>query len=184
MKEERQRKGLNRAELARKAGLTSQSVSAWERTLDSDVKSRGATLDTAVAIADALGVSLDKLCGRECEQEQSYKLKTAYDVVVLLEELERVCDASVKLEKAFPQEFFDYFTAEQLEQFPEGAKEVMESDSAGVHVFLSSGQIEEYYNTRNTLKELVEKGYMTPEMYQTCVDANLQKLKQTVFDEG
>lgn len=70
MKAQREKHGLTQAQLGEKVGLSTQTISAYEKNVSG--RGKTPTLDKAIAIADALGVSLDFLCGadpteRECE---------------------------------------------------------------------------------------------------------------------
>lgn len=61
LKESRLRTGLKQADLAEKAGITAASISAYESA--DGTKGKNPSLENAKAIAKALGVSLDWLCG-------------------------------------------------------------------------------------------------------------------------
>ena len=55
----RKKNGWSQEELAEMVGVSGQTISAYERNIQTP------SLDIAVGIADALGVSLDWLTGRE-----------------------------------------------------------------------------------------------------------------------
>lgn len=55
----RKRAGLTQKQLAQKSGVTASTLSNWELGL------RAPMLPPLIAVADALGISLDKLVGRE-----------------------------------------------------------------------------------------------------------------------
>lgn len=59
----REQRGLSQEELARLVNVERSAVAKWEST---DGYPRGETL---IALADALGISIDCLCGRESPQE-------------------------------------------------------------------------------------------------------------------
>lgn len=61
MKTARVEKRLSQAELAKAVGVSAATISSYETTNDPKMPS----LDKAAAIAEALGVSLDWLCGKE-----------------------------------------------------------------------------------------------------------------------
>lgn len=60
----REKRGLSQAKLARAAGITPQSLSAYEKAEKGGRKGKNPTIESAVALADALHTSLDWLCGR------------------------------------------------------------------------------------------------------------------------
>ena len=80
LKRIREERGLKQTNLATKIKVTPQTISAYEK--GSDEKGKNPTLEKAIDIADALGVSLDELCGRERKVETS--VKTLGDVARLL----------------------------------------------------------------------------------------------------
>ncbi len=61
LRRKRRAKGLTQEELGEKLGTSQQAVSQWERN------GKWPTLFTALAIADALGCTLDELAGREAK---------------------------------------------------------------------------------------------------------------------
>ena len=72
MKKTREAMKMTQKELAEKVGLTSTTISAYEK------KIKYPSLDNAVLIANSLGVSLDSLCGAE---PKSSKPKTYGDII-------------------------------------------------------------------------------------------------------
>jgi transcriptional regulator with XRE-family HTH domain len=55
----RKRRNWTQEELGERTGLTRETVGAWEQG-----RAMGDAVNKLVAVADALGVSLDELCGR------------------------------------------------------------------------------------------------------------------------
>lgn len=80
LKRIREERGLKQTELATKIKVTSQTISAYEK--GGGEKGKNPTLEKAIDIADALGVSLDELCGREHKVKNS--VRTLGDVARLL----------------------------------------------------------------------------------------------------
>lgn len=85
LREARQKAGLTQAELAKKADTTAATVSSYEST--GTIKK--ASLDLAISFAEALGVSLDWLCGldlggagqKEVEDKKKFEaIKTFLDI--------------------------------------------------------------------------------------------------------
>jgi len=64
LKAARERAGMKQNELADKIDVTPQTISAYEKA-EVGSKGKNPTLENALAIAEALQVSLDELCGRE-----------------------------------------------------------------------------------------------------------------------
>ena len=67
MREARVQKGIKQNQLADETGLTPQTISLYEKATEGG-KGGQPTLKNAVAIAKALGVSLDWLCELELPQ--------------------------------------------------------------------------------------------------------------------
>lgn len=63
IKELREARGLTQSELGKKLGLTQSAVAKWETGGFTPCTS------TLLALADVLGVSIDRLCGREPPSE-------------------------------------------------------------------------------------------------------------------
>ena len=81
LKEERQKKNMTQAKLAEIAGVSTQTISSYEKG------GKSPNLDNAAAIAKALGVSLDYLAGGADETEVKMQFKNLADVVVAINNL-------------------------------------------------------------------------------------------------
>lgn len=68
LKEAREHQGLKQHELANIIDVTPATISAYERA--NGEKGKNPTLDKAISLANALGVSLDWLCGIECTNSE------------------------------------------------------------------------------------------------------------------
>lgn len=66
----RKSKGLNQGDLAELVGVTRQCIAYYEKT----GARRGPSLEIAIKLADALGVSLDWLAGRDDEANDLLRL--------------------------------------------------------------------------------------------------------------
>lgn len=113
LKEARQNKGLNMAELAEKTGITASAISSYERTEENGKsKPKIPSIENAMKLAIALGVSIDWLCGMDSIFQNSNFTKTqiAEKCLSAVETLLQVCNNStVELchYDVFPVEF-DY----------------------------------------------------------------------------
>ena len=73
----RKRRNWTQEELAERTGLTRETVAAWEQG-----RALGEAVRKLVAVADALGVSLDDLCGRTAPKAPEHAI--AESVIALL----------------------------------------------------------------------------------------------------
>ena len=76
----REERGMKQTELAKKLGVSSQTISAYEKGDGS--KGKNPALERVIDIANTLDVSLDDLCGRSCKK--AMPIKTLGDVARLL----------------------------------------------------------------------------------------------------
>ena len=73
----RKRRNWTQEELAERTGLTRETVAAWEQG-----RALGEAVRKLVAVADALGVSLDDLCGRTTPKAPEHAI--AESIIALL----------------------------------------------------------------------------------------------------
>lgn len=102
LKQIRESKGLKQNELAKKVGVTPNTISSYERA-DTEGNGKKPTLENAQAIADTLDVSLDWLCGRTDNESVSFTDFTANDylksiVTILLETSCSVSDNKIEID--------------------------------------------------------------------------------------
>lgn len=83
LKKMRMEHGMSQADLAKKIGVTPQTISAYE--MGGGAKGKNPTLEKVIDIADVFGVSIDDLCGRECTE--SHREKNLGDIARLLREM-------------------------------------------------------------------------------------------------
>lgn len=86
LKESRERSGLKQKELAEQVEVTPQTISAYEKA-EVDGKGKNPTLENAVEIAKVLNVSLDWLCGMDCNQSKSEREMTLGDCAKMIEDM-------------------------------------------------------------------------------------------------
>ena len=91
LKEAREKAGLTQKALAEKSSVSKQAISNYERD-------RIPTLESLVAIAETLNVSVDWLLGKEQEKPQSEPENLA-DVFQTIEMLENALGRKAKIEK-------------------------------------------------------------------------------------
>lgn len=97
LKEARQNKGLNMAELAEKTGITASAISSYERTEETGkAKPKIPSIENAMKLAIALGVSIDWLCGMDIVASNSEftEIQIAEKCLSAVETLLQICDKS------------------------------------------------------------------------------------------
>ncbi len=94
LKEARQNKGLNMAELAEKTGITASAISSYERAEENGkTKPKIPSIENAMKLAIALGVSIDWLCGIDSISENSNysEMQIAEKCLSAVETLLQIC---------------------------------------------------------------------------------------------
>ena len=136
--------------LAEKAGLTTQTISDYER------EKKFPTLENAVKIANALGLSLDYLCDGSDIAEQK--------------------ETRLQIETLAIQFFFDFL----CEIIPS-----CDIESENDDVFLrieNCPQIAKYYRDYLTMKELLGNSTITPDIFQMWREGATKNLKTTTIE--
>lgn len=107
LKEAREKAGLKQSELAKKSGVTSATISAYENS-DGN-KGKNPSLDNAMKLANALGVSLDWLCGLAVTKDSIQISDFVKMLVKLSEEIDITIDsadfADTDVQKMLPNAF-------------------------------------------------------------------------------
>lgn len=93
LKTQRRKMGLTQAQLGEMIGVSSQSISAYEKNTDEDSK-KLPVLDTAMALADALDVSIEYLWGTTTTVETN-KGTAAY----VRQLLDAICNLGLSVEE-------------------------------------------------------------------------------------
>lgn len=94
LKEARQNKGLNMAELAEKTGITASAISSYEKAEgNGKSKPKIPSVENAMKLAIALGVSIDWLCGMDLATSNSEftEIQIAEKCLSAVEILLQVC---------------------------------------------------------------------------------------------
>lgn len=138
--------------LAEKAGLTTQTISDYERG------KKFPTLENAVAIANALKLSLDYLCdGSEVAGQEETRLK-----------IETLADI---------QSIFD-FLCEKISDCD------IESEDDNIFLRIDNcPQIAKYYKDYLTMKDLLKTSTITPEIFRIWREGATKKLKTTNIED-
>lgn len=169
MKMQREKLGLTQAQLGEKIGVSSQTISAYEKNISSD-KGKTPTLDKAISIAEVLGVSLDYLCGtapaeRGCSMES---LRDIAECLIRISEYVQ-CYGGVK-KRGLTEE-------EAMEQA--GLPDEYREDYIPVAVFtLDNRYLAKFFETKAKLLSLYNDGTLTKELYDTIMTGQLAELQR------
>lgn len=169
MKEQREKMGLTQAQLGEKAGVSAQTISAYEKNIFSD-KGKAPTLDKAIAISNVLGVSLNYLCGSE-PSKKSCNMETLRDVAECLTRISKYipCYGGVKKRR---------LTDEEVEEQC-GLPDELRETYIPVAVFTLDNRImADFFDTKRKLYHLYKDGVLSKELYNTIIDGQLAKLQR------
>lgn len=147
LREAREANGIKQKELAERIGVSSQTISAYEKS-DVTGKVKNPTLENAVSIAKELGVSLDWLYGLEDQRTPSEKYETLGDIARAIVEISQQTHISIVQE--FSKDVF-------LETPIEGRPEI-------------------YFYEKNIRKFLQEWKKMLDLRFDNTIDARLYQL--------
>ncbi len=155
--------GFTQRDLAKKAGITPAALSGYEA--DEENKRKTPPLDKARAITEALGCSLDWLCGLTESQE----VKTEETTIPLSEILQsliqiRTLSDPIEFEQmpTFDKIMGDYFTIATLR--------------------LGNYDVVSFLQSYEKVFSLYAEGTLTKEMYLEWLNGSLQKYKDKVID--
>lgn len=169
---------IKQRELAERAGIAVQSVSAYEHG------KKIPSLATACAIAKHLGVSLDTLCGdtvdtlcgdtvEKDDRDTQIKLKTAGDVINLLGVLQKAVGMSITpVEYDLPVE----------EYIPTGYSPTGEEEwvttGLGVDIRIFEPRIHNFYSNCGKLHELGAQNVLDQKAVDELIQALISKAKE------
>lgn len=168
LRAEREKSQLTQAQLAQRIGVSTQTISAYEKGGE---KGKLPTLDNAAAIAHELGVSLDYLSGlSDSPSAQAVGFKDLSDVFNYLNVLPTYFECSIgKKTVPLPEvEFADLGNGQMDEIRNELVAEITIKDSGLAH----------FFEKRNQVYQLVKNGTLQAEIYQTWLNAELEGLKK------
>ncbi|MCI8440801.1 MAG: helix-turn-helix transcriptional regulator [Oscillospiraceae bacterium] len=169
MKAQREKMGLTQAQLGKKIGVSAQTISAYERNISSD-KGKTPTLDKAISISEALGVSLDYLCGTSATLEKGCNIETLRDVAECLISISQHvrCFGFSKRRKLTEEEELVQMAIPPEEQ----------ETSIPVAVFtLDNHILAKFLDAKNQLTLLLKNGTLTEDWYNTIIDGQLAGLQ-------
>jgi transcriptional regulator with XRE-family HTH domain len=169
MKAQREKMGLTQAQLGAKIGVSSQTISAYEKNISSD-KGKTPTLDKAISIAEVLGVSLDYLCGT-APANQGCKMESLRDIAECLFKISRYVSCYGKSVKRA-------LTDDELEAHC-GIPDEYRDEYTKVAVFtLDNSFLAKFFDTKNKLYALYNDGTLSKELYDTIIAGQLAELQQ------
>lgn len=171
LKAQREKLGLTQAQLAEKIGVSSQTISAYEKNCNGE-KGKTPTLDKVISIAQTLGLSIDYLCGQDsCEKE--CKFETIAEVINCITKIggKIRCYASTRIVPLDPEECFEIPLNENGDTEPVTTKEV-------AVLVLDNNFLAWYFRDRNKITSLFQDGIIDKDLYQTILDGELAKFSQ------
>ena len=142
LKAARQQKGISQAELAQAVGVTAATISSYENSKNAKIPA----LDKAYAMAEALDVGLDRLCGYENEDAVDAR-KILCTFVFLLSHLKIDIITEGSMIYGEPRAFSlignDYKIGEFLKEYQK-IQPVLEDDN--IPEYLKNGLLETLYS--------------------------------------
>lgn len=169
LKAQREKLGLTQAQLAEKIGVTSQTISAYEKNSAGE-KGKTPTLDKVVALAQTLNVSLDYLCGldsivKDCSMESLRDIAECLTRIASCVE----CYGGIRVRHLSEEEYMDENCG-----MPE--EYIIETKEMAVFT-MDNPMLANYFKTKNKLLELFNDGALDRELYSTIIEGQLAKLQ-------
>ena len=165
----REELGLTQAQLAEKIGVSSQTISAYEKN-SSGEKGKTPTLDKVVSLAKKLNVSIDYLCGLD-SRDQECSMESLGDIAACLTKIASCvqCYGGVRIRKLTEEEYISVNC---------GIPDEFASETTSMAVFtIDNSTLANYFGTRNKVLELFNSGVIDKELYSTIIDGQLAKLQ-------
>lgn len=172
LKRARESAGLKQKELAAKINITPQTISAYEMA-EAGSKGKNPTLENALALAEALNVSLDELCGRDCSSKRT-TFKSNRDIaemIVFLNEVPHTEFSSV---------------AETKEVFvgaPDGFPEFEEITEEFPTITIKDRKLSSFIMSWYKIRKLYNDGTIDRELYELWLSKHLGDIPETPADE-
>lgn len=171
LKAQREKLGLTQAQLAEKIGVTSQTISAYEKN-SSGEKGKTPTLDKAVALAQALNISLDYLCGHDSCQAEC-EIETLADIIDCISKIANKvdCYAGTRKVPLPPEACYEAVINE------EGDTDIVSTEMAAV-LTINDSTLAWHFKNRNKVTALYNDGVIDRTLYDTIIEGELAKLRQ------
>lgn len=166
IKQKREEKGWTQAKLGQEIGVSSQTISAYEKNAFG--KGKVPTLDNAILLAEKLEISIDALYGLE---PQTTKIKSLADVLKLLEVLEEYVDCSMSvIEVDLPPEQWE--TVETSYDFYEEIK-----TETVTQILLDNSFLTSFFSKQGEVAQLYKKGTIPKDFYESWRLGEIGKLE-------
>lgn len=152
LKASRQKKGLSQAELGKKLGLTAATIGSYESAKNAKIPS----LDKAFAIAEALDVTIDWLCGIEKEKNNT------------------VC--------GFTAKEYLYSLVRVITEMSSGLSDSLYAGEYALHIAITQRPLINFINKISDLLKVYRSGTLSADLYETCVDKIVNDYSSYSFD--
>lgn len=175
LRDTRRQKGVTQEWLANEISVTPQTISAYERNSAGE-KGKTPTLDKAILLAQTLGVSLDYLCGIECEDHKgsaSCSIESLGDIIECLIKIASFvrCYGGVRSRK---------LTNEEDDELNSGVPDDYRTESLDMAVFtIDSQELARFFKSKNKVMSLYSDGTIDRELCDSIIDGQIAKLKES-----
>lgn len=161
LKEVRTKRGMKQAELAEEVGVSTQTISAYEKggTIG---KGKNPTLENAIRIAQTLNVSLDWLCGINVQAGGDRAGRTLGDIARSL--VDMGCWDTVCFEQIVKKEYTE------TDGF------AIEADRICPAILFRYGEMAVFVSDWMKIYDLHDKGTIDRDLYSRWVDSAILKL--------
>lgn len=175
LKAQREKMHFTQAQLADKIGVSSQTISAYEKNSAGE-KGKTPTLDKAVALAQVLNVSLDYLCGLE-QTTDSLEFTNLAEVVSYLEKLTEYFNCCVGIKTVpLPEEEWEFITDDY--------GNTIEIDTTNLACLtIENSTLANFFRKRNEVYKLYTDKTIDKDIYDTWVHGETEKLKKWVIQK-
>lgn len=175
LRAQREKQGLTQAQLAGKVGVTSQTISAYEKNCAGE-KGKTPTLDKAVSLARVLGVSLDYLCGSSQDIE-GISFENLADVVSFLTVITKYFDCSVRSGTINLNE------EEAYSETDERGEEVYIATAEVAMLTIKNSMLANFFGKRNKMYRLYSDGTIEEDMYNSWLRGETEKLEKWIVQK-
>ena len=156
LRDRREIMGLTQAQLGKLIGVSSQTVSAYEKNIQGNEKGKSPTLDKIIEIANALAVTLDWLCG--IDNQGNTEVENYGEAAELID----------RLLLAFPE---SRTWCEPI-GFPD------DDISKFAHIRILDETLADYFDRREKMAALLKEGTIDETLYKSWFDGEKAKLSK------